>query len=100
MVDLVFHIREVTRRGFIAWEATEEGAGHVIDLRSPTLIAGTYPEIAAHLKTQHNLDVDVAYDADKGDHLVRQIWTYPRGSNKIIIHDIPRTIFRLSGLTP
>ncbi|WP_316185954.1 MULTISPECIES: hypothetical protein [unclassified Bradyrhizobium] len=99
MADFVFDIREVTRGGFIAWEAVEEGAAHVIDLASPTLIAGTYPEISSHLKTQHNLNIDVVYDAGQGDHLVGQTWTYQRGPNRVIIRDIPRTILRLSGLT-
>lgn len=100
MADLVFTIKEVNRGGMIAWDAIEEGTGHVIELTSATLIAGTYPEITAHLKAKHSLSVVVAYDANKGDQLVGQTWTYPRGANTIIIRDIPRTIFRLSGLTP
>jgi hypothetical protein len=99
VAEFVFTVHEVNRNGYIAWDATEGKSGHVIPLNEARLTSGTYSDIQAYLKQALDLDVKIAYDANLGDKLEGQTWTYVRGANTIIIRDIPRTVFRLSGLT-
>jgi hypothetical protein len=99
MAVYAFQVNEVTRDGFISWDAIEDGSGHRVALGN-ILVAGSYPEIDAHFKTDHGLEVTLSYESRLGDKLEGQTWTFPRGENTVVVRDIPRTVFRLSGLTP
>jgi hypothetical protein len=95
-----FKVEEVNREGYIVWDAVEKGSGHRVSLGSP-MIAGSYPEIEDHLNQAHsvNLAPGLKYDDTQGDRLVGQTWTYKRGTEEVVVEDIPRTIFRITGLT-
>jgi hypothetical protein len=94
-----FKVEEVKRDGYIAWDAVE-GSGHRVPLGSP-MVAGCYPEIEDHLNKAHNVNLTpgLQYDDTQGDRLVGQTWTYKRGTEEVVVEDMPRTIFRISGLT-
>jgi hypothetical protein len=95
-----FKVEEVNRDGYISWDAVEKGSGYRVPLVGP-MVAGSYPEIEDHLNQAHsvNLAPGLKYDDTQGDRLVGQTWTYKRGSEEIIVEHIPRTIFRMTGLT-
>ena len=99
MTNFVFKIREVQREGFIAWDAVEEGSEHIVQLhKDGYACAGQYPEIAAHLLADHGITVTLNYVAALGDKLDGLTWTFRRSSGLIVIHEIPRTVARLSGI--
>lgn len=95
-----FKVEEVTRDGYITWDAVEKGSGHRVPLGSP-IIAGSYPEIEDHLNQAHSVSLapGLKYDDAQGDRLVGQTWTYKRGTEEVVVEDVPRTIFRLTRLT-
>ena len=104
MATLRFQVKEVSRSGYIAWDAVEEGSCKVIPLTEPKYVAGTYPEIEKHLREQHEIDASIAFAEKKGDKFNSIqggtcTWTYSRGQHTIVVNDIPRTIFRMSGFT-
>lgn len=101
MTYYAFAVREVDRNGFIAWDAIEDESGHVIHLHKDGYVtAGSYPEISEHLRAVHGADVDLSYSESFHDKLEGSTWTFLRGEHEIVIRDIPRTIARISGLTP
>jgi len=77
----------------------EQQSGDIIPLTETHYIAGSYPAIESYLKDTHGIETKVSYAAERGDALEGQTWTFARGEHIIIVRDIPRTIFRLSGLS-
>jgi len=69
----------------------------IVDVRgaSEPYTAGTFPEITEYLRSQ-GTNFTVAYLDSSRDSLTGTTWTYSRGNNRVIVHDIPRTIFRLT----
>lgn len=98
MATFRYTVEEVSRGGFIAWNAVEQGSGHVIELESP-MVAGAFPEIEAHLIGAHGLKGKLVYAPTLGDTFDQAslTWTFRRGGNDIVVVDIPRTILRVMG---
>lgn len=96
MSEFEFKIVETNRDGFIAWDAVDESTGDRFPVNaSEPYTAGTFPEITAYLQ-QRGIDFTVVYLDSGRDSLSGTTWTYSRGNDKVIIHDIPRTIFKLT----
>jgi hypothetical protein len=96
MADFAFQVKEVERDGYIAWDAIEIASGRIIPQTKP-LKPGQYPEIQDYLSEAHGIETSISYDPIKGDALVGLTWTFVRERHKIIIHEIPRTVLRVSG---
>ena len=96
MTDFEFKIEETKRNGYIAWDAIEISSGHRFPVNaSVPYKAGTFPEITDHLKTL-GASFTVAYLDSSRDSLSGTTWEYVRGNDRVIVHDIPRTIIRIS----
>lgn len=87
----------------LAYEAVEEGTGHAIALnpqQGPSPVAGSYPDIEAHLVSHHGLTLcapGLSYDPGQGDTLEGQTWTYQRGAETVVVVDQPRTVVEITG---
>lgn len=96
MSDFEFKIVETKRDGYIAWDAINVKTGDRFPVNATEpYTAGTFPEITEHLKSQ-GTDFTVAYLDPGRDSLSGTTWTYSRGNAKVTVHDIPRTLFRLT----
>lgn len=96
MSTFEFQIVEVKRDGYIAWDAVDAKTGNRFPVNaSEPYTAGTFPEITEYLKSQCT-NFNIAYLDSSRDSLTGTTWTYSWGNNKVTVHDIPRTIFRLT----
>jgi hypothetical protein len=96
MSEFEFNIEEIKRDGYIAWDAVDAKTGDRFPVNaSAPYTAGTFPEITEHLKSQ-GIEFQVAYLDSSKDSLAGTTWSYIRGGNKVTVHDIPRTIFRIT----
>jgi hypothetical protein len=96
MSDFEFKIVETKRDGYIAWDAIDAKTGYSFPVNAAEpYTAGTFPEITEYLKSQ-GVNFTVAYLYSGRDSLSGTTWTYSRGNDKVTVHDIPRTIFRLT----
>ncbi|MEL1266063.1 hypothetical protein [Pseudoxanthomonas putridarboris] len=96
MSNFEFKIEEVTRDGYIAWDAVDAKAGIRFPVNaSAPYTAGTFPEITDYLKSQ-GADFVVTYLDSSRDSLTGTTWVYTRGSDKVTVHDIPRTIIKIT----
>lgn len=96
MSEFEFKMEEAMRNGYIAWNAIDSRTGDRFQVNaSAPYKAGTFPEITEHLRSQ-GVDFLVAYLDSHKDSLTGTTWSYVRGGNKVTVHDIPRTIFRLT----
>lgn len=95
MSDFEFKVEETKRDGYIAWDAIDANTGNRFPVNaSEPYTAGTFPEITEYLRSK-GTNFTVAYVDSSRDSLTGTTWTYSRGNNKVTVHDIPRTIFRL-----
>jgi hypothetical protein len=96
MNEYEFRIEETSRNGYIAWDAIETKTGTRFPVNaSIPYTAGTFPEITEYLESQ-GVEFLVSYLDSSRDSLNGTTWSYVRGSNKVTVHDIPRTIFRIT----
>lgn len=96
MATYTFQVKELERDGHIAWDAVDEDSGASFALnKDGYLVAGTFPEIAEYLKKM-GVDVVVAYDEQQKDSLRNGSWTFVRGEHKVVVKDIPRTVFSIT----
>ena len=98
MTDHVFKIKEVQRDGYIAYDAIEQGSKATVEL-GPQIRAGEYPEIEKHL--EHVLQggpKPLVFSPELGDEFDHktQCWTFRRGPHVVVVHDMPRTLIRLT----
>ena len=96
MSDFEFKIEETKSSGYIVWDAIDAKTGYRFPVNAgEPYTAGTFPEITEYLKSQGANFIVTYMDAGK-DSLSGTTWTYSRGNDKVTVHDIPRTIFRLN----
>jgi hypothetical protein len=96
MSDFEFKVVETKRDDYIAWDAIDAKTGDRFPVNAAEpYTAGTFPEITEYLKSQ-GVNFTVAYLDSGRDSLSGTTWTYSRGNDKVTVHDIPRTIFRLT----
>ena len=96
MSDFEFKIVETKWDGYIAWDAIDAKTGCSFPVNAAeAYTAGAFPEITEYLKSQ-GVNFTVAYLYSGRDSLSGTTWTYSRGNDKVTVHDIPRTIFRLT----
>lgn len=73
---------------------------HQINMRNPSITAGSYPEIDAHLNSVYGTvhKIGVQFVPSLGDTFVQATgtWTYQRAPNTIIVHDVVRTVMIIS----
>lgn len=99
MSDFMFRVEEVTRDGFIAWDAVEECSGDRFPLNvDGSYDAGKFPEITDFLLSKYGIKFDVSYCDDGGDSLNNNVWSYHHGADVVVVKDITRTVFRISSL--
>lgn len=91
-----FRIEETKRDGYIAWDAIDEVSGDRFPVNEiEPYKAGTFPEITNHLKKKFGVNMEITYSGSLRDSLDGTTWTYNRSNDKVIVKDIPRTIFRI-----
>lgn len=97
MSNFEFKIEETQRGGYIAWDAIDAKTGNRFPVNATQpYMAGTFPEITEYLKSQ-GTNFTVTYLDSGRDSLSGTTWTFSRGNDKVTVHDIPRTILRITG---
>lgn len=106
MSNYEFQVQEKSVGGAISWEAIEIATGNVIDLPNGGnngphgKLLGCYPEIETYLLATYRASVKLVYitpidelqiDSDRMSH-----WTFHRQAAEVLVHDIPRVVFRLT----
>ena len=90
----VFQIIKPSEDKPFNYEAAEEGSGHRFPVGT-THEDASYPDIAQHLRDEHDIDVDLTYNEDLGDEHDNSsdTWTFkrPEATVVVIVKDIPRT---------
>lgn len=70
MSNFMFRVEEVTRDGFIAWDAVEECSGDRFPLNvNGSYDAGKFPEITDFLTSKYGINFDVSYCDNGSDSL-------------------------------
>lgn len=99
MATYEFKVEEVSRDGYIAWDAIEESTGNRIPLNaSGKHSTGSYSEIGEYVKDTYGTSVELVYQEGTDDTFDqgKQEWRFVRGTDEIVVKDIPRTVLRIA----
>lgn len=94
-----FQVEEVTRDGFIAWDAVDLDNQNRVALQSNgKRTVGSYPEITRYLSDTYGITADLTYQEDSSDAFSQalQEWKYVRGDVCVVVNDIVRTVAKIT----
>ncbi|MFN4311813.1 MAG: hypothetical protein ACK4FK_14615 [Ferrovibrio sp.] len=96
-VSFRYQVQEMSAGGVISWQAVEALSGMIISIHNSN-DAGEFPEIDRHLEEQYAIKVQLTFKAHLKDRYDQNsyTWTYVRGPIEVVVHDIPRTMMRVS----